>query len=194
MVNTCSADNLITYSAAGATAYATGYRTKSGRVSIDENGNKLETIIEIAQKKKMSTGVIAASSVTNATPAAFLSHSIKRQDEFDIEEQILKSNIDVLFGAGTDFFLPEKLGGKRKDSKNLIDSMKILGYDYIREPDELNSKKLSKKSFGLFGEYSLPHADKRNYSLGLLTITAINYLSKNKDGFFSAKGWGVIKK
>lgn len=184
LVNTCSADNLITDSAACATAYATGYRTKNGRVSIDENGNKLETIIETAQKKKMSTGIIATSSVTNATPAAFLSHSIKRQDEFDIAEQIVKSKIDVLFGAGTDFFLPKEFGGKREDSKNLIDSMKILGYDYIKEPNELNSKKLSKKSFGLFGGYSLSHADKRNYSLGLLTKAAINYLSKDKDGFF----------
>lgn len=53
MINTCSADNLITDSVAGATAYATGYRTKNGRVSIDENGNKLETIIEVAQKKNV---------------------------------------------------------------------------------------------------------------------------------------------
>ena len=54
LVNTCSADNLITDSAAGATAYATGYRTKNGMISIDEDGKSLQTIIELAEKKNMS--------------------------------------------------------------------------------------------------------------------------------------------
>lgn len=183
-VNTCSADNLITDSAAGATALATGYRTNNGRISIDENGNIIEHVIEIAQKKKKSTGVIATSSITNATPAAFLSHQLRREDEFRIAEQIAKSNVDIFFGAGTDFFLPVNSGGKRDDSKNLIDSLINYGYNLIKEPDELLTKPITKKSFGLFAEYSLPHADKRNYSLGLLTKSAIDYLSKDKNGFF----------
>lgn len=184
LVNTCSADNLITDSAAGATAYATGYRTKNGRISVDENGNPLETITEIAQKKKMSIGIVVTSSLTNATPAAFLSHSLKRQDEFNIAEQIVKSKVDILFGAGTDFFLSKEFGGKREDSKNLIDSMIASGYNFIKDPSEVSSASITKKSIGLFSKYSLPHADKRNYSLGLLTKLAIDYLSKDKDGFF----------
>lgn len=184
LVNTSSADNLITDSAAGATALATGYKTKNGRLCIDENGNIIENIIEVAQKKKMSTGVIATSSITNATPAAFLSHKLNRKEEFEIAEQIINSNVDILFGAETDFFLPSNLGGKRNDSKNLIDSLINHGYDFIKTPDELLTKSITKKSFGLFGQYALPHANKRNYSLGLLTKSAINYLSKNKNGFF----------
>ncbi len=184
LVNTCSADKLITDSAAGATAYATGYRTKNGMISIDENGKVLETITEIANKKKIATGIIATSSITNATPAAFISHNGTRKEEYGIADQIVKCGVDVLLGAGTDFFLPKDKGGKRDDKKNLIDSMKSVGYEYISNPSLLKEKLPSKKFFGLFGSLALPHAKERDYSLGFLTDKAIEHLSKNKNGFF----------
>jgi len=184
LVITCSADNLITDSAAGATAYATGYRTKNGKISVDSDGNVLETIVEFAQKKKMSTGIVVTCSVTNATPAAFISHNGKRQEEFGIADQIIKSGVDVLLGAGTDFFLSKEFNGKREDKKNLIDSMKAVGYEQINNPNQLMKKPPDKKFFGLFDGYALPHATERDYTLGQLTQKAIESLKKNKNGFF----------
>lgn len=184
LINTCNIDNLITDSAAGATSYATGYRTKNGMISIDENGKVLETVIEIAKKQKMATGIIATSSVTNATPAAFISHNGTRKEEYGIASQIVKCGVDVLLGAGTDFFLPKSLGGRRDDKYNLIDSMKSVGYEFISSPSLLKEKLPSKKFFGLFGAAALPHAKERDYTLGFLTDNAIKYLSKNENGFF----------
>ena len=184
LVNTCSADNLITDSAAGATAYATGYRTKNGMISIDEDGKSLQTIIELAEKKNMSTGIVVTCSLTNATPAAFLSHDGTRKDEYGIATQIVKSGVDVLLGAGTDFFLPKDLGGKRDDNKNLVDSMKAIGYEFVASPNQLFDKLPDKKFLGLFGGYALQHASDRSYSLGQLTEKAIESLRKNKNGFF----------
>lgn len=184
LINTCSADKLITDSAAGATAFATGYRTKNGMISVDENGKSLLTILELAEKKKMSTGIVVTCSVTNATPAAFLSHNGTRKEEFGIANQIVKSGVDVLLGAGNDFFLPKELGGKREDKQNLVDSMKAYGYDFIPDPNQLKEKLPSKKYFGLFSGISLPHALERDYTLGMLAQKAIESLSKNENGFF----------
>ncbi|MFA7228296.1 MAG: alkaline phosphatase [Melioribacteraceae bacterium] len=184
LINTCSADKLITDSAAGATAYATGYRTNNGMISVDVNGKVLESILEIARKKKKGTGIIATSSLTNATPAAFISHNGTRKEEFEIASQIVKCGADLLLGAGTDFFFPKELGGKRDDNLNLVDSMKTAGYQYISNPDLLKEKQSSKKILGLFGASSLSHAKSRNYTLGFLTGISIEHLSKNKNGFF----------
>ncbi len=184
LVNTCAADKLITDSAAGATAYATGYRTNNGMLSVDPAGKILDTVIDIAQSKKISTGIIATSSLTNATPAAFISHNGTRKDEFGIAHQILKCGVDVLLGGGTDFFLSKNLGGKREDDFNLIDSMKYAGYEIVTSPEKLKGKISNKKIFGIFGGYALPHAKERNYSLGDLTSAAIAKLKMNKAGFF----------
>ncbi len=185
LMNTCSADNLITDSAAGATAFSTGYKTKNGKIGVDENDKTVLNIVEIAQKKKLATGVIATSSITNATPAAFLSHDATRKNEFGIAEQIVKCNADLLIGGGTDFFLPKDLGGKREDNKNLLDTLKKLGYSVITNLDLLEPSALAaKKVFGINGSTAMPFASKRNYTLGSLTKSAIEKLSKNKKGFF----------
>lgn len=184
LVNTCSADKLVTDSAAGATSYATGYRTNNGKLGSDPNGKKLENIVEIAKKKNMSTGVVVTCSVTNATPAAFLSHVKSRKSEFEIAEQIYKNNnVDLILGAGSDFFLPKNFGGKRDDNKNIADSMKCKGYNVIIDTS-YSVQSFNKKTLGLFSPNAFPYATKRNFSLGELSKAAIDYLSKNKNGFF----------
>ncbi len=183
LINTSSNDNFVTDSGASGTAYATGYRTKNRMISVDENGNELMNIFDVAQKKKKSTGVVVTSSITNATPATFLAHNGSRKEEFAIAEQICRSNTDVLIGAGTDFFLPKNLGGKREDNLNYLDSMSSKGYTIIKDTSKINELSKHKKVFGVFSNVSLPWANKRKFSLGDLTNQAIQILSKDKDGF-----------
>lgn len=184
LINTCAADKLVTDSAAGATAYSTGYKTNNGKIGVDPEGKVLTNIVEVAQKHKKSTGVVATSSLTNATPAAFLSHVESRKSEFDIAAQILNSKVDFLAGAGTDFFLPKELGGKREDGRNYVDSMKAIGYDYLSDTSKASSILAQNKFLGLFGGYALPHGNQRSFTLGHLTKSAIQLLSKNQKGFF----------
>ncbi len=184
LINTCAADKLITDSAASATAYATGNKTNNGKIGVDVNNKVLTNIFEIAKKKKKSTGIVVTCSVTNATPAAFLAHVESRKSEFDIAAQILNSNVDFLAGAGTDFFLPKELGGKREDGKNYVDSMKAKNYFYSNDSTLIASLSTQKKFLGLYGAYALPHGNKRDYTLGQLTNSAIQSLSKNSKGFF----------
>lgn len=50
---TTSADKLITDSAAGATAIATGYLTNNGMLGISPNGDNLKSVFKEAQEKKI---------------------------------------------------------------------------------------------------------------------------------------------
>ena len=71
LVTTHSADQLITDSAAGATAMATGHKTRNGIIGLSADSLMLYTILEASRDKGLATGLIATSSVTHATPACF---------------------------------------------------------------------------------------------------------------------------
>lgn len=180
---TKSADHLITESAAGATAIATGYRTNNKQVSDSPNGKSLETILELAQKLKLATGIVVTSEIVDATPSAFITHSKSRYEKEDIAEQFTKSKLDVVIGGGLDFLLPGSSGGKRKDNKNLIDAVKSNHYDFYKNFDELKNKKSEEKLYAILSKDGLPKASERNYTLGDLTKIAIDNLSKDPDGF-----------
>jgi alkaline phosphatase len=181
---TCSADKLITDSAAGATAVATGYLTNNKYVSVDTLGNPLYTIFEQSKKLGLSTGIIVTSSVAHATPGAFVAHTKDRYDQVEIAYQMVNQNIDMVIGGGLKYFLPKSLSGEREDKLNLKEKLYGKGY-YL--PDSF--KELSvipdsvKQIYALFEMDGLPEASKRNYTLGDLTKKAIDHLSTNVDGF-----------
>jgi alkaline phosphatase len=53
----------------------------------------------------MMTGVIATSSVTDATPAAFYAHQPDRYMQYEIAMDLLKSDVDYFAGGGIKYFL-----------------------------------------------------------------------------------------
>lgn len=181
---TCSADKLITDSAAGATAIATGYRTNYYWISVDPETNKpLKTLLEHAEELNKSTGVVVTSSVTHATPAAFLSHVDSRKYENEIAAQILERDVDVVIGGGSKFFTPLSSGGAREDNKDLTDVIKSKGFNYYTDYQELKNSDKKDKFFALLSKEGLPRAAERNYTLGELTDAAIEKLRQNDDGF-----------
>ena len=74
-----AADNLITDSAAGATAFACGQKTYNGAIAVDEDSNVLKTILEEAEDRGLATGLVATSTIVHATPASFIAHVNSRQ-------------------------------------------------------------------------------------------------------------------
>ena len=65
-----SADNLVTDSAAGATAMSCGVKTFNGAVGVDIERKPRETILEEAERKGLATGLLSTSSIVHATPAS----------------------------------------------------------------------------------------------------------------------------
>jgi alkaline phosphatase len=184
LVTTYSADELVTDSAAGGTAYATGRKTRNGAISISPSGERLETVIEYAEQLGMATGLVVTCSVAHATPAAFAAHVENRDDYAEIARQMTASGVDVLFGGGRSYFLPQsEPGSARKDDEDLLGALRrrmpvALSADEFRAlPDvEAAAALLASDDMGWVAE--------RNPPLPELTEKALRILSKDADGFF----------
>ena len=187
LLTTHSADSLVTDSAAAGTALATGYKTNNGMISQLPNTHSVKTIVEYAIAKRMATGIVVSSSLTHATPAAFLAHSNSRKKHGEIAEQIAKSQIDVLFGGGLGYFISQETPGSlRKDNKNLILELKKHKKILQSEKDFLNFNSIE-AVIGLFAVKHPEKAGRRKPDLTQLTRKAIAILSQlpNSDnGFF----------
>jgi alkaline phosphatase len=117
-----SADNLITDSAAGATAFATGKKTYNGAVSVDQDTLPLRTIIEEAIARGKRTGLVATCALTHATPAAFAAHQRDRYMSEEIALDLSKAGLNLMIGGG------QKSFETRSDARNLMEEMSASGY------------------------------------------------------------------
>lgn len=179
---TCSADKLRTDSAAGGTAIACGERTNNGSIGVDKFGNSIASVFDVARQKKLSTGVVVTSEVTNATPAVFLGHTNDRRQGELLAEQYTTTLTDIIIGGGRRYFLPERFGGKRKDNVDLLAKLKEHSYDVFTDYEALVTSN-SRKYYALLENEALSAAAKRRYSLSDLTKKALSDISTNECGF-----------
>ncbi len=183
LVTTHSANRLVTDSAAATTALATGKKTNNRSVSVLPDATPIKTIFEYARDSGKSIGVVVTSSVTDATPAAFMAHAENRRKQADIAEQIANSGIDVLIGGGWVYFVPaSREGSRRKDDKNLLAVLESR-MPVVLIADDISAHSDSKKLAALLAPNGLPKAADRDYSLAQLARIAIQILSKNPNGF-----------
>ena len=183
LVKTSASNHLITDSAAAATALATGHKTRNKRIGMSPFGRPLKNILEAAKEKNMSTGLIATSSITHATTAAFAAHVEHRKQQSLIAEQILDSQIDILLGGGKGFFIPKSTKESlRDDEQDLIEKARSKGYTLLESRDELLSN-TDDKVLGLFAREGLKFT-KNEPSLAEITKSALERVSSNPAGFF----------
>ena len=183
LVNTYSADDYVTDSAAGATAMATGHKTKNGMDGMTPDSLPKETIFEAAlREKKMSTGLVCTSSITDATPACFVVHVPYRHMDDEIADQIINSNTKIIMGGGRKYFRPVGTDdGSRKDNRNLIDSAKVMGYSFVTDSASLASAP-DGKILGLFSPDGMTTRSPEP-ALADMTKKALKILSKDDNGF-----------
>jgi len=79
-----------TDSAASATALATGYKTINGYVGMSFRMKSIKNVRELANEMGAKTSILTTDKITGATPAAFLSHSLSRDNTEEIQAQIDK--------------------------------------------------------------------------------------------------------
>lgn len=192
IITTRSADTLVTDSAAAGTALATGVKTDNGVIGLDVNGHKLRTLLEGARDQGKATGLITTTRLTHATPATFIAKNENRNEENEIAEDYVNSNIDFLAGGGYRHFVTGK-DSKRKDNKDLVKVFDKEGYrTFIGKSSTSDFLKYQPKSgdhvLALFTKSHLPYAldrvEGQTPSLVELTAKGIDLLSKDKDGFF----------
>lgn len=67
------------------------------------------SVLEAAQYVNKSVGLVATSSLSHATPAAFACHIQHRNMRNEIMEHLVYNNLDVAFGGGKSSRLSERL-------------------------------------------------------------------------------------
>ena len=100
LVDTTPFGALVTDSAAGGTALATGVQTRPRMLSVDPDGRRVETLLEAATRDGLATGVVTTEDLTDATPAAFLAHDVDRNDSAAIAAQELAAPPTIASGGG----------------------------------------------------------------------------------------------
>ncbi len=115
-------------SASTATSIATGYKTYSGSINVDETGAKsYETITEkVHRQLGMKVGVISSVNLNHATPAAFYAHQASRNSYYEIGLEMIESGFEYFAGGGL-----KKVTGNDKDKENLYDLAVKAGYTVV---------------------------------------------------------------
>ena len=157
LVRTYSANQQTSDSAPTATAMVTGWKANDGALSVGpETGpdeadaakvapHRLTTLLELAEKRGLATGIVTTTRITHATPAANYAHTPNRDWENDaqlprgatlpdiaaqlIERQKTGDGIEVVLGGGRENLLPATaidpeypaIKGRRRDGRNLIE-------------------------------------------------------------------------
>jgi len=151
LVDTYSSSDLVTDSAAAASAWATGWKIRNGEVAVDPSSREpLQTILEFYKEKHgFRTGIITNDEIAGASPAAFAAHIAYRMDLGEIARQYCdQSQPDVILGGGRKDFLPNR----RWDGRDLVGDFVVRhGYRYVETAEEL-ARVRSGKVLGLFAD------------------------------------------
>lgn len=151
---TASANQQTSDSAPTATAMVAGIKTNDGAISVDQGiarqepsaevtaAHSVKTILERAEERGMSTGIVSTARVTHATPAVNYAHISNRDWEAnnslpagatvkDIARQLIEfpygDGVDVVLGGGRAYFTPNTKAdpeyptrvGNRTDGRDL---------------------------------------------------------------------------
>jgi alkaline phosphatase len=199
LVTTWCLDELVTDSAAAATAMWTGHKTNKGMISTLPSGQKPGTIAEAAMKKGLSSGFVATTPITDATPGCLAAHVESRKDEDEVASQLVSSGMNVMLGGGRAFFISkDSPESARKDDRDLLAEAVKTGYSVIATKAELlkhcekypaPSKRNALKSsadrlLGLFASQDMLPSLPDQPSVSEMARTALAMLSEDRDGFF----------
>ncbi len=132
LIRTQAANQLITDSAAGATAFSCGCKTNNGYVGVTRQKKPCLTILEQAQQEGLAVGLVVSCSITHATPASFVAHVPDRSEMENIATSFVQTPIDLLIGGGIRYFNQRKMD-QRNLSKELEDKGVVVS-DFSKYP------------------------------------------------------------
>lgn len=183
-------------SAATGTAWATGYKSYDGAVSVRPDGTPEATILELARDAGYATGNVSSSEIQDATPAVLGAHVLERgckgpeetteicpTDATEngglgsISEQLVETGIDVILGGGKTFYDQTVTDGEY-EGDTVLEQAQALGYSVVTDADGLAGAGEDGKLLGLFAPNNLdlewvgPKSKKQNTEPGVCTPNA----------------------
>lgn len=174
---TSSADNLVTDSAAAATAMACGVKTRNGAIGVDVDGCPVPSLLELARARFLRTGVVVTSSLTDATPASFLAHRPSRKQQEEIALDVAASGVDLLVGGGRCYFTA------RTDRRYLLGELAGRGYAVVEDAAKLEAAPAGKLA-ALLAEEDLPRITKGRGGLLPAAVALALRRLPGEGGFF----------
>lgn len=183
-------------SASTATSIATGEKTYSGMINVDESGSTTyETIAEkLHEQKGWKVGVISSVNLNHATPAAFYAHQASRNNYYEIGVELVESGFEYFAGGGL-----KKITGANKDQTSLYDLATAAGYKVTYTQADAEAVTASDGKVILIDEH-LADSDAMDYDMDRETgeWALADYVSKgievldNDTGFFMMCEGGKI--
>ncbi len=184
--DTSSRDRWVTDSAAGMTALVTGDKTNNGMLSLlPADGataeKPLKTIVEYAEERGLSTGVVTNMPVWDATPAACYAHVNSRKSTAEIFQQAVHPR----FGDGVDILIGADLKGlaaaTQKAGWDLQASLRDARYQFYAAPTEIPADAARAASI----------YDGDDFVPGPVVSNVMKSLARNPKGFFLMVEWDM---
>jgi len=176
LIKTHSLDDLVTDSAASATAMSSGVKTNNKVIGLDSKGNLVETILEMSIDLGYSTAIVVTSSIVHATPASYYAHIDNRYKYDEIADHLSKSKIDFFIGGGEKYF------NNRSDKRNLISEMNQ--YFFAKNIDQYKKSNSNKIGFLTADDEPIEKYKNREPSLDKAVEITIQKLTDLKKPFF----------
>jgi alkaline phosphatase len=189
---TYSANSTITDSAPAASAWACGEKFNNGEICFHGNGRPhLPSILELAKRTGRGTGLVATSTITHATPAAFGAHVVNRNCETEIARQYIEvTRPDVLLGGGGAKFNPAKPDACGATG-DYVSKAEQSGYTVVQTRQEMKESAAAGawKILGLFTPEGMTPEVLRTSGtteprLPEMTVAALDILERSRKGFF----------
>ncbi len=188
LMDTQSANSIVTDSAAASSSFGGGFRVNNGALNVGPDGKEHLPVWQKFKKKGKKAGVVTSVTVTHATPAGFCVIAKNRGSEQEIADQYLETGLDVIMGGGDEHFSAET----RHDRKDMYAAFKAKGYQVVKSRNELMLAESSRPTLGIFCPGGIPYAiDRENDAdlkqntpnLAEMSKKAIDILSQNPEGF-----------
>jgi alkaline phosphatase len=213
---------LVTDSGASSTQMATGEWAGAQMIGLDQHGNAVKTILEIAEEMGKSTGLVTDTGITHSTPASFAAHQTHRSKKDEIAADLLEREVDVMLAGGLEWWIPQgandpqsetyrelvkRTGGtieirsKRQDNRDLLEEAEARGLALCFNKSQLE-KASGDRVLGLFAHDALMNGIQETRTKGdpgrsvptlkEMTTKALDILSRNANGFFLMVEAGLI--
>lgn len=179
-----AAGELITDSAAGATAFACGIKAYNGAIGVNVDTIPQQSILEEAEIRGLTTGLVATAFIVHATPAAFYGHQPIRTFHEQIAADLLNVDVDLIIGGGMKYF-----NRRDSDDRNLYKELEDKGYsvnNYTEMPlEKIDFRSNQKIVYFTADRHPVPVSAGRNY-LPFATKIAPRFLraANDNNGFF----------
>jgi alkaline phosphatase len=189
LMETFSANSLVTDSAAGGSAWGGGKRVFNGRINQAEDGTCHTPILQKFKKLGKAVGCVTTVPITHATPASFSVCNENRRNQAEIARQYIDIKFDVMLGGGKEYF--DK--NLRADGADVFGEFTQKGFEVLQTKAELLSlQKSDKPVLGVFHKSALPYTVDHLSDAGLrenvptlreMSLFAIEKMKSNPNGF-----------